>query len=309
MRGYGRSSNARFGQDFSDVRIHTDGRAAASAKAVDAVAYTVEGNVVFGASAYDPVGSAGRRLLAHELAHVIQQRDGGGLALRRQISEAHIPPDVGVLGWVPAKKAKFWINAFIPDTVAGAAKVTSGSYKGKTMFTGPFPWSDCFLSDSRGFSNDIKASSRLHLEAEVDLTSWPTSWMSPAPTSSGTAELDCESMDIECEKVAQPTKKEAPAPLSSLGFHLIPFSFSAYASDPCVRGAPDLNFNGTVEIDTLHGRVSFYGNIQPFPAVEAYVSVDGAIPQELFAHAISPGASVWSLYGAAKVGVSGSVPL
>jgi hypothetical protein len=63
----------RFGQDFSDVRVHTDEKAAESADAVDALAYTVGRQVVFGPGQYAPETGAGQRLLAHELAHVVQQ--------------------------------------------------------------------------------------------------------------------------------------------------------------------------------------------------------------------------------------------
>src|SRR6185295_5081690 len=63
----------RFGHDFSGVRVHSDARAAESAQAVDALAYTVGHRVVFGAGRYTPETSDGRRLLAHELTHVVQQ--------------------------------------------------------------------------------------------------------------------------------------------------------------------------------------------------------------------------------------------
>lgn len=63
----------RFAHDFSQVRIHTDGRAAASAHAINALAYTVGHHITFGAGQYQPQSSNGRRLLAHELTHVIQQ--------------------------------------------------------------------------------------------------------------------------------------------------------------------------------------------------------------------------------------------
>jgi lipoprotein-anchoring transpeptidase ErfK/SrfK len=66
----------RFGHDFSHVRVHADSRAAASAQAVKALAYTAGPEVVFGAGQYAPGSQAGRHLLAHELTHVIQQ--GGG---------------------------------------------------------------------------------------------------------------------------------------------------------------------------------------------------------------------------------------
>ncbi|WP_315720656.1 MULTISPECIES: DUF4157 domain-containing protein [unclassified Bradyrhizobium] len=72
----------RFGRSFAAVRIHTDARAAASARAVGAQAYTVGHNVVFGAGRYAPHSSAGQRLLAHELTHVVQQR-GEHTVLRR----------------------------------------------------------------------------------------------------------------------------------------------------------------------------------------------------------------------------------
>jgi len=64
---------ARFGHDFSRVRVHTDARSAESARAVDATAYTVGDSVVFGAGRYRPETSDGRSLVAHELAHVVQQ--------------------------------------------------------------------------------------------------------------------------------------------------------------------------------------------------------------------------------------------
>jgi hypothetical protein len=64
----------RFGHDFSRVRIHTDARAAESATAVGAKAYTVGNHLVFGLRQFSPVTESGRRLLGHELTHVIQQK-------------------------------------------------------------------------------------------------------------------------------------------------------------------------------------------------------------------------------------------
>ncbi len=69
----------RFGHDFSGVRVHTDGRAAASARDVSANAYTVGHNVVFGAGRFAPETHEGRRLIAHELTHVVQQSSSGGI--------------------------------------------------------------------------------------------------------------------------------------------------------------------------------------------------------------------------------------
>lgn len=63
----------RFGYDFSQVRVHADAKGAQSARAVDAHAYTVGRDVVFGAGQYAPGTTPGRKLLAHELTHVVQQ--------------------------------------------------------------------------------------------------------------------------------------------------------------------------------------------------------------------------------------------
>jgi len=75
----------RFGVDFAAVRIHDDMRAAGSARAVAADAYTVGKHVVFDAGRFDPHTDGGRHLLAHELAHVAQQAARPG-ALQRQPS-------------------------------------------------------------------------------------------------------------------------------------------------------------------------------------------------------------------------------
>jgi hypothetical protein len=68
----------RFGYDFSRVRLHTDAAAEQSAREVNANAYTVGHNVVFGPSRFTPETQEGRRLIAHELAHVVQQSGAGG---------------------------------------------------------------------------------------------------------------------------------------------------------------------------------------------------------------------------------------
>jgi hypothetical protein len=81
--------SARLGADLGDVRIHRDAAASESARAVNANAYTVGSDIVFRSGQYDPSGPAGQRTLAHELTHVVQQRQGsvdgtdvgGGLAL------------------------------------------------------------------------------------------------------------------------------------------------------------------------------------------------------------------------------------
>lgn len=71
-----RDLEAATGQDYGDVRIHTDGAAASSARSVQAHAYTVGNHIVFNEGRYQPDTAEGRHTLAHELTHVVQQRQG-----------------------------------------------------------------------------------------------------------------------------------------------------------------------------------------------------------------------------------------
>jgi hypothetical protein len=73
---------SRLGDDLSDVRVHTDGSAAAASRAMGALAYTVGSDVVFASGRFAPETAAGRELLAHELVHVVQTRRAGGPAGR-----------------------------------------------------------------------------------------------------------------------------------------------------------------------------------------------------------------------------------
>lgn len=74
----------RFAHDFGQVRVHTDATAAASAEAVRALAYTVGHDIVFAPGRYAPSEESGRRLIAHELVHVLQQSASRGRSVQRQ---------------------------------------------------------------------------------------------------------------------------------------------------------------------------------------------------------------------------------
>ena len=75
---------SRFGHDFSTVRVHSGAAAEQSARDVNAHAYTVGHNIAFGAGRYAPATHEGRRLLAHELVHVVQQSRVEGGVVQRQ---------------------------------------------------------------------------------------------------------------------------------------------------------------------------------------------------------------------------------
>ena len=76
-----------FGCDFGGVRIHADGEAAHLARSISALAFTVGDDIVFGAGQYSPDTQAGRRLLAHELVHTIQQSGSAQRSIQRAVSK------------------------------------------------------------------------------------------------------------------------------------------------------------------------------------------------------------------------------
>ena len=86
----------RFGTDFSDVRVHTGTKAGESARAVNALAYTVGNNIVFRPGQYTPSTQFGNKLIAHELSHVIQQRHSA-FGTPGAVGSRHASPPV--IGW------------------------------------------------------------------------------------------------------------------------------------------------------------------------------------------------------------------
>ncbi|MEA2820329.1 MAG: hypothetical protein QOJ86_2333 [Bradyrhizobium sp.] len=130
----------RFGRDFSRVRVHTDERAAQSARAVNALAYTLGDDVVFAAGRYAPETQAGRRLVAHELVHTIQQAPrlarqegvipappldlGPGLARARQY-QPRLRPHVPIAPTIAAPPIPVDSTAPMPSPCPNAAAVTT----------------------------------------------------------------------------------------------------------------------------------------------------------------------------------------
>jgi hypothetical protein len=117
------NSSERF--DFSGVRIHADARAIESARAMNALAYTVGRDIVFGAGQYAPETEAGRRLIAHELTHVVQQSNAGtarGQPLQRQPDETstkETPPTQTPSAKAPPRKTLKSEGVDLNDPVAG----------------------------------------------------------------------------------------------------------------------------------------------------------------------------------------------
>jgi len=84
--GPSKSSTKSVRTDFSQVRVHSDERAARSAQEIGALAYTAGDHIVFGAGQFAPETLRGQQLLAHELTHVVQQ-GGRGYSIQRKVAE------------------------------------------------------------------------------------------------------------------------------------------------------------------------------------------------------------------------------
>ena len=120
----------RPGLDPSEVRVHAGARAAASARALGALAYTVGRDVVFAAGRLAPATPAGRRLLAHELAHVAQQRGTPGVVQRQEAPE-RAEPHLDYVDDARALREAMDVKPFGTDEeriyeILGAARAAAG---------------------------------------------------------------------------------------------------------------------------------------------------------------------------------------
>jgi hypothetical protein len=120
----------RFGYDFSRVRVHSDTAAEQSAREMNANAYTVGDNIVFGAGVFTPGTYLGRQLIAHELTHVVQQRGGGELRIQRSFAGCQtLLTNPGVVGLLSGIRVHSIIGQHFRQTVAGARGVAiPGAY-------------------------------------------------------------------------------------------------------------------------------------------------------------------------------------
>lgn len=125
-------------QDFSHVRIHTDAKTAEAARHLNARAFTVGRNVVFGAGEYAPQTHEGGRLLAHELAHVTQQSGSlAGSALQRDKKKGAaewVPDGGGSLYYKTKKEAEARLEALKKADPEAELRVASFHRKGETFW-------------------------------------------------------------------------------------------------------------------------------------------------------------------------------
>jgi len=145
-----RPLESQFHTDFSRVRVHTDVKAARSARAVGALAYTVGRDIVFGAGSFSPRTRSGRDLLAHELAHVVQQeRFGPGSTCGVHMGAAHdsFEEEADRASAAPAERA-----------ASGPPVLTAGPHSLQRL--GPWEWLTRFFGG--GTFSEKELQSYLH---------------------------------------------------------------------------------------------------------------------------------------------------
>jgi outer membrane protein OmpA-like peptidoglycan-associated protein len=151
----------RFGRSFADVRLHTDAAADAAARSLNARAFTVRNQIAFATGQYAAGGDSSNRLLAHELAHVVQQDAAGPRVQRKEESEPE-PPKMTASG----------------DTVRESAS------EGVAIKNGTLDWKLSFAGQANDITSDGKGGFIWKLGRDVDFKAFftPTAGASTCPT-------------------------------------------------------------------------------------------------------------------------------
>jgi len=320
----------RFGHDFSGVRVHADADAADRARDVHARAYTIGKDIVFGSGEYAPSTSEGRRLLAHELAHTLQQAHTTPQRMIQrqpdQSGQSSSQPDQPS-GTSPLrfKTFKVWVNAFIPADVPGVT-IPRPNHSGESMVPGAGPpgWvigakttDECYLGDSRDFDNEIHASSRMHSEVEVGHLDtapavdfqWHQCGTSHGIDSSTGNELESATAATSGMQFSNLRGNATVDPVAGVDIdpnpNLVQIDYDGAAAMPLLP-SPDIDMNFVFKADPVGGTVAFDGMVDEFPAYEIYATADNGSPKTMLNLMPPPGNTPLNLIGDADRPVSGS---
>jgi hypothetical protein len=131
-----------FGRDFSNVRVHTNAIAAQSSREINARAYTVGNHITFGAGQYSPHAETGNRLIAHELAHTIQQHLNGSSRLMVADSLKHENEADAAADAIHLRKPIPTFTLLSPGVVSRQKpEIENEPSKHEFEYTVRFPWS------------------------------------------------------------------------------------------------------------------------------------------------------------------------
>jgi hypothetical protein len=195
------------------------------------------------------------------------------------------------------RTVKIWLNAFIPRDIPGQTFPAPGIFAGKTMIKpGCIPPLNsglhfCYLTDQRGFNLNIHASSRMHSEIVIDVTT--ANVLYQWHHCDCTQELICETGTPSCAKNADTSRMNFPLLFGSPN-GVISVDLDAASRNECVflsRLFGDIKVTGRFTIDVRARTVSFDGSVSVVPAYEAYATADDGAGRPLFILDPAPGAS------------------
>ena len=174
-------------------------------------------------------------------------------------------------GSAAAEELKVAIRTFIPKehpSINGYMKPVPGT-KGPTMLPDAPGPAQCFGTDDRGFSTEPNISSRFGGMIIIDTRKMT---VSVSPILGTTVEFDCTTGKVVCTEVSGGGGFEASHSISD---GVITITFKGEASNPCLAIAPDIEFSGTVIVDTAARTVSLSGTTDVFPAFEGVLFAAG----------------------------------
>jgi len=198
-------------------------------------------------------------------------------------------------------KLRLWMNAFIPVDLPGISfKINIGSHAGESVIPGPLASSGGFLTDQRGFSDDITASRRMQCLVEIDLTTGNLA--SAVPSCGKTVQLNPDDGSEDCtgtQETSGIVVNNYSNALNASNLPTMSFTLDGSASNPCYLKSPSITWNIPVVIvnDSAHQKISisFEGHTKAFPAYEMYAKLNDGNTVTIFQRMPEAGANPWSL--------------
>lgn len=207
------------------------------------------------------------------------------------------------------RTVRVWLKAFIPGSIPELSKPVPGDPEKSMVDVPGIP--GCFFSDHRSFDPDPAAEARMHSVLEIDLD---TDTVTQKHWCGETVDVDCDTGKVTCRKTA--ANRGNFSRLGIRQFHdrrRWMFRLTAAAGNPCVPGAPDIDYEGLVTIEVTEGQtradITFKGKIDGFPAYEMYAQLDGGMPKEIFRALPPQGNTPMNLFGWASRSVTASASL
>jgi hypothetical protein len=199
---------------------------------------------------------------------------------------------------------RIWFKTFVPDDIADVQPVPAGPHVGKSMFRSPGPIEAWFLTDQRGFSADPEASARMHSEIELDLLDFHI--VREFHKCDPTIQVDHKTGLEDCCETADASEMSFTDFQFSREAKQISMHLHGSAKNECLKLGPvklspnlDYAMDMILKIDDSGNEVALTvnGQIEPYPAFEMYVTLNGGSVVTVFQEPVQPGKTPAILIG------------